>query len=229
MNKPTKKPVNPTTKAKQNPPPKPTKSQQHGQGQLRPTMGRSEPKPNPTMQKINTLIKSIDMKQLLIKNMAFLIMGFIAMTVAPRIEFIPFPGWLVGVLAGAGLKLMVYVKGKNAKKWRKDMEYGSARWGKPADIKPFIDPDPKNNVILTKTESLTMNPRPKPVKYARNKNILVIGGSGSGKTRFYVKPNLMNCESQLYPVSFCVTDPKGQILVEMGDFLQNRMGIPSKC
>jgi len=213
-------------------PVKPTKSAQRTQ--LRPKVGRSEtkptakPKPSATAQKITNLVKSVDIKQLLIKNMAFIIMGFIAMTIAPRIAFIPFPGWIVGVLAGAGLKLMVYIKGKNAKKWRKDMEYGSARWGKAADIKPFIDPDPKNNVILTKTESLTMNPRPKPVKYARNKNILVIGGSGSGKTRFFVKPNIMQCESHDYPVSFCCTDPKGQILVEMGDFLQNRAGYTIK-
>jgi len=148
--------------------------------------------------------------------------------IAPRLSFIPFPSWVTGILAGAGLKLMVYMKGKNAKKWRKNMEYGSARWGTAADIKPFADPDPKNNVILTKTESLTMNPRPKPVKYARNKNVLVIGGSGSGKTRFYVKPNIMQCESTDYPVSFCVTDPKGSILVEMGDFLKNRMGYTIK-
>ena len=177
---------------------------------------------NSAVQKLNNRIKSIDMRQLLLKNIAFIIMGVIAWQIAPRISFIPFPNWIMGILGALGLKLMVYVKGKNAKKYRKDMEYGSARWGTVADIKPFIDPDPKNNVILTKTESLTMNPRPKPVKYARNKNILVIGGSGSGKTRFYVKPNLMQCESNDYPVSFCITDPKGQILVEMGDFLQSK-------
>ena len=95
--------------------------------------------------------------------------------------------------------------------YNKNNSWQNALWGRPADIKPFIDPDPKNNVILTKTESLTMNPRPKPVKYARNKNVLVIGGSGSGKTRFYVKPNLMQCESQSFPVSYCVTDPNGII------------------
>ena len=180
------------------------------------------PQGNSIIPKLNNRIKSIDIRQLLMKNIAFIIMGVIAWQIAPRMSFIPFPSWIVGVLGALGLKLMVYVKGKNAKKYRKDMEYGSARWGTTTDIKPFIDPEPKNNVILTKTESLTMNPRPKPVKYARNKNILVIGGSGSGKTRFYVKPNLMQCESEDYPVSFCVTDPKGQILVEMGDFLQNK-------
>ena len=188
----------------------------------RPSMGQSASKPNPHIQKVNNLIKSIDMRQLLLKNIPFIITGITMWQIAPQISFIPFPYWVTGIIGGVGLKLMVYIKGKNAKKWRKDMEYGSARWGKAADIKPFIDPDPKNNVILTKTESLTMNSRPKPVKYARNKNVLVIGGSGSGKTRFYVKPNLMQCESDSYPVSFCVTDPKGSILVEMGDFLQSK-------
>jgi len=188
----------------------------------KPVKSGTPKKNNPVIQDLTNLIKSVDIKQLMIKNLAFVIAGIILWYIAPRITFIPFPSWVTGILAGAGLKLMVYIRGKNARKWRKDMEYGSARWGTAKDIKPFIDPDPKNNVILTKTESLTMNPRPKPVKYARNKNILVIGGSGSGKTRFYVKPNIMQCESTDYPVSFCVTDPKGQILVEMGDFLINK-------
>ena len=116
---------------------------------------------------------------------------------------------LVGAAYGGIFKAVVYFKGKNAKKFRKDIEYGSARWGTPDDIKPYIDPKPENNIILTQTESLTMNSRPKPVKYARNKNVLVIGGSGSGKTRFFVKPNIMQCQSADYPVSFVVTDPKG--------------------
>ena len=111
---------------------------------------------------------------------------------------------LIGVIAGALLKLAVYVKGKNRKKFRQGEEYGSARWGKPEDIKPYMDPEFSNNVILTQTEFLTMNSRPKQPKYARNKNILVIGGSGSGKTRFFVKPNLMQMHS-----SYVVTDPKG--------------------
>ena len=183
---------------------------------------------NPSVKKLNNYIKSLDMRQIFIKNMAFVIMGIVMMYIAPRITFIPFPSWVTGVVAAAGLKLMVYIRSKNTKKWRKDMEYGSARFGTGKDIKPFIDPDPKNNVILTATESLTMNPRPKPVKYARNKNVLIIGGSGSGKTRFYVKPNIMQCESESYPVSFCVTDPKGSILVEMGDFLKERMGYTIK-
>ena len=132
-------------------PTKPAKSTNPQQrSKLRPTMGQSEPKP--IIQKLNNLVKSIDMRQLLLKNIAFIIMGVVMWQISPRIGFIPFPSWATGILAGAGMKLMVYIKGKNAKKWRKDMEYGSARFGKPADIKPFIDPDPKNNVILTKTE-----------------------------------------------------------------------------
>ena len=106
------------------------------------------------------------------------------------------------------------------KNFRQNREHGSARWGRPADARHYADPKPENNIILTATESLTMNSRPKPVKYARNKNILVIGGSGSGKTRFYVKPNIMQaCESTDYPLSLCVTDPKGSILEECGQML----------
>ena len=198
------------------------KKQPHSTSLKKPVKHTKLKQGNAVTQDLTNLIKSIDIKQLFIKNIAFVIMGIIMWYIAPRITFIPLPSWITGILSGAGLKLMVYVKSKNAKKYRKDMEYGSACWGKAADIKPFIDPEPKNNVILTKTESLTMNPRPKPVKYARNKNILVIGGSGSGKTRFYVKPNIMQCESETYPVSFCVTDPKGQILVEMGNFLESK-------
>ena len=122
---------------------------------------------------------------------------------------------LVGLVAGVLLKLAVYVKGKNRKKFRQGEEYGSARWGKPEDIKPYMDPEFSNNVILTQTEFLTMNSRPKQPKYARNKNILVIGGSGSGKTRFFVKPNLMQMHS-----SYVVTDPKGTVLVECGKMLE---------
>ena len=122
---------------------------------------------------------------------------------------------LIGLIAGALLKLAVYIKGKNRKKFRQGEEYGSARWGKPDDIKPYMDPEFSNNVILTQTEFLTMNSRPKQPKYARNKNILVIGGSGSGKTRFFVKPNLMQMHS-----SYVVTDPKGTVLVECGKMLE---------
>ncbi len=126
---------------------------------------------------------------------------------------------LVGVLIAGALRLAVYVKGKNAKKFRKNMEYGSARWGTHEDIAPYIDPVFENNIILTQTESLTMNNRPKDPRTARNKNVLVIGGSGSGKTRFFIKPNLMQCQSKDYPVSFVVTDPKGSIVVECGRLL----------
>lgn len=127
---------------------------------------------------------------------------------------------LVGLLIAAALRLAVYVKGKNAKKFRKNMEYGSARWGNAQDIAPYVDPAFENNIILTQTESLTMNSRPKDPKTARNKNVLVIGGSGSGKTRFFIKPNLMQCQSKDYPVSFVVTDPKGSIVVECGKLLE---------
>ncbi|MFT9076769.1 VirD4-like conjugal transfer protein, CD1115 family [Ethanoligenens sp.] len=128
----------------------------------------------------------------------------------------------VGVLLAAALWLAVYVKGRNAKKFRKNVEYGSARWGKAEDIKPYIDPVFENNVILTQTERLTMNSRPKDPKTSRNKNVLVVGGSGSGKTRFFIKPNLMQCDSKDYPTSFVVTDPKGSIVVECGNLLRRR-------
>ena len=122
---------------------------------------------------------------------------------------------LIGVLGAAAIRLAVYLKGKNAKKYRKGMEYGSARWGNAEDIKPYIDPVFENNVILTQTERLMMSNRPKDPRNARNKNVLVIGGSGSGKTRFFVKPNLMQMHS-----SYVVTDPKGTVLVECGKLLQ---------
>ncbi|CUO87279.1 DUF4368 domain-containing protein [Hungatella hathewayi] len=122
---------------------------------------------------------------------------------------------LVGLCCGCGLRLAVYLKSKNAKKYRHGLEYGSARWGTREDIAPYVDPVFQKNVILTKTESLTMNSRPKDPKTARNKNVLVIGGSGSGKTRFWLKPNLMQMHS-----SYVVTDPKGTILVECGKMLQ---------
>lgn len=126
---------------------------------------------------------------------------------------------LIGILIAVLIRLIVYVNGQNAKKYRQGVEYGSARWGKPEDIKPYTDPDFRNNIILTQTESLTMNDRPKDPKTARNKNVLIIGGSGSGKTRFWLKPNLMQCNSEKYPVSFVVTDPKGSIVTECGNML----------
>ncbi len=122
---------------------------------------------------------------------------------------------LIGIAGAVIVRLAVYMKGKNAKKYRKGMEYGSARWGGAEDIKPYIDPVFENNVLLTQTERLMMSSRPKQPKYARNKNILVIGGSGSGKTRFFVKPNLMQMHS-----SYVVTDPKGTVLIECGKLLQ---------
>ena len=120
----------------------------------------------------------------------------------------------VGVAAALLIRLIVYVKGKNAKKFRKNLEYGSARWGKPEDIAPYVDPKFENNVILTQTERLMMSNRPKDPKTARNKNVLVVGGSGSGKTRFFIKPNLMQLHS-----SYVVTDPKGSIAVECGKLM----------
>ena len=121
---------------------------------------------------------------------------------------------LIGVAGALILKAVVYYKGKNAKKFRQGVEYGSARWGTSADIKPYVDEKDDNNIILTETERLTMSSRPKNPKYARNKNILVIGGSGSGKTRFFVKPNIMQLHS-----SYCITDPKGTLLIECGNLL----------
>lgn len=121
---------------------------------------------------------------------------------------------LVGVSVAALVKLIVYIKGKNKKKYRQGKEYGSARWGESKDIAPYIDPKFENNVLITNTERLTMNSRPRNPKYARNKNVLVIGGSGSGKTRFYVKPNLMQMHS-----SYVVTDPKGTLVLECGKML----------
>ena len=127
---------------------------------------------------------------------------------------------LVGIACGVGLRLAVYMKGKNAKKYRQGMEYGTARWGNAQDIAPYVAPKFEDNIILTQTEGLTMNSRPKDPKTARNKNVLVIGGSGSGKTRFFLKPNLMQCRSKSYPVSFVVTDPKGSVVCECGKMLQ---------
>ena len=121
---------------------------------------------------------------------------------------------LVGLCCGAGLRLAVYLRGKNAKKYRHGMEYGSARWGTPKDIEPFMAPKFADNIILTKTERLMMSNRPPDLKNARNKNVLVVGGSGSGKTRFWLKPNLLQCHS-----SYVVTDPKGSIVVECGNAL----------
>ena len=133
---------------------------------------------------------------------------------SPAPSFHPFD-LCVGIIVAGIFRGIVYVKSKNAKKYRKNEEYGSARWGTPEDIAPYIDPVFSQNVLLTQTERLTMNNRPKDPRTARNKNVLVVGGSGSGKTRFFIKPNLMQCHS-----SYVVTDPKGSILIECGKLLQ---------
>ena len=186
--------------------------------------------------------KTLDIKKLVLLNMPYILMGLFATNFGEAWRMAQgadasekflslvavLPGalqsfWpslhpldlLVGLCCGAGLRLAVYLKSKNAKKYRHGLEYGSARWGTREDIAPYVDPVFQNNVILTKTESLTMNSRPKDPKTARNKNVLVIGGSGSGKTRFWLKPNLMQMHS-----SYVVTDPKGTILVECGKMLQ---------
>ena len=136
-----------------------------------------------------------------------------------RMSFVP-SLYLIDIIMGIGtavlIKFIVYTKGKNAKKFRQGKEYGSARWGNRKDIEPYMDENFQNNILLTKTERLSMNGRPSNPKYARNKNVLVIGGSGSGKTRFYVKPNLMQMHS-----SYCVTDPKGTIVLECGKMLED--------
>ena len=139
--------------------------------------------------------------------------GFALAFQSPWPSLLPFD-LILGISIASGIKLAVYLKGRNAKKYRKNIEYGSARWGRPEDIKPFIDPTFRNNVILTETERLTMNNRPKDSRLARNKNVMVVGGSGSGKTRFWLKPNLMQCHS-----SYVVTDPKGSVVVECGQLL----------
>ena len=186
--------------------------------------------------------KTMDIKKLILLNMPYILMGLFATNFGEAWRMAQgadasekflsliavLPGalqsfWpslhpldlLVGLCCGGSLRLAVYLKSKNAKKYRHGLEYGSARWGTREDIAPYVDPVFQNNVILTKTESLTMNSRPKDPKTARNKNVLVIGGSGSGKTRFWLKPNLMQMHS-----SYVVTDPKGTILVECGKMLQ---------
>ena len=131
--------------------------------------------------------------------------------------------WLVGIVGAAGFRLLIYMKSKNAKKFRRDEEYGSARWGNEKDIRPFVDPQFSNNVILTGTEFLTMNTRPKIPANARNLNCCVIGSSGSGKTRFWLTPQLLQAHS-----SFVVVDPKGGVLSQVGCFLQKKKGYKVK-
>ena len=146
--------------------------------------------------------------------------GFMQALASPLPSFHP-QDVLAGMAIAAGFYAAVYVKGKNAKKFRHNVEYGSARWGTAKDIEPYVDSAFANNIILTQTERLTMNSRPKDPRTARNKNVLVVGGSGSGKTRFFVKPNLMQCVSEKYPCSFVVTDPKGSLIVECGRMLRH--------
>ena len=146
--------------------------------------------------------------------------GFMQALASPLPSFYP-QDVLAGMAIAAAFYAAVYVKGKNAKKFRHNVEYGSARWGTAKDIEPYVDPVFANNIILTQTERLTMNSRPKDPRTARNKNVLVVGGSGSGKTRFFVKPNLMQCVSEKYPCSFVVTDPKGSLIVECGRMLRH--------
>ncbi len=192
-------------------------------------------------------MKQVNLKKLLIPNLPYVLIGVYASKIgqayrlavgaglSEKLRHIgdgfaaafasPYPSFhlqdlAIGLLCGAALRLAVYVRGKNAKKYRKDVEYGSARWGNAADIQPFVDPVFENNIILTQTERLMMSNRPKQPKYARNKNVLIIGGSGSGKTRFWLKPNLMQCTSKDFPTSFVVTDPKGSIVCECGKLLQ---------
>ena len=146
--------------------------------------------------------------------------GFMQAFASPLPSFYP-QDVLVGIAIAAAFYAAVYVKGKNAKKFRHNVEYGSARWGTAKDIEPYADPVFANNIILTQTERLTMNSRHKDPRTARNKNVLVVGGSGSGKTRFFVKPNLMQCVSEKYPCSFVVTDPKGSLIVVCGRMLRH--------
>ena len=192
-------------------------------------------------------MRQLDLKKLLIPNLPYLLIGLYATKLGEAWRLAPgadasakllglmdgfaaafqsaLPSFhpvdlLVGLCCGAALRLAVYIKGKNAKKFRKNLEYGRARWGTAEDIKPYVDPAFENNIILTQTERLTMNSRPKDPKTARNKNVLIVGGSGSGKTRFWLKPNLLQCTSKTYPTSFVVTDPKGDIVVSCGHALQ---------
>lgn len=190
-------------------------------------------------------MKEINIKKLVLLNLPYLLVGLFAtnfgeawrmaeganasekmmelLSALPVAFGNPLPSFhpldlLIGLCCGAVLRLAVYLKGKNAKKYRHGTEYGSARWGTHDDITPYIDPVFQNNVILTQTERLTMNSRPKDPKTARNKNVLVIGGSGSGKTRFWLKPNLMQMHS-----SYVVTDPKGYNDVGQRKYHNSRM------
>ena len=198
-------------------------------------------------EKLKAKTGNIDKKKLVLMNLPYVLAGYFcdkiawlwrvspgqdasakAMEVMAGMEDLfsnPLPSFhpkdlLIGAGCGIALRLVVYFKAKNAKKFRHGMEYGSARWGNEKDIEPYMDSVFENNIPLTQTERLTMSSRPKQPKYARNKNILVIGGSGSGKTRFFVKPSLMQCTSKDFPTSYIVTDPKGTLILETGKMLQ---------
>ena len=185
--------------------------------------------------------KPVNIKKLLLPNLPYVFIGLFATNLGEAFRLMPgadlsekllhitvgfsaafeslMPSFhpfdlLVGIASGGLLRLIVYVKGKNAKKYRHNEEYGSARWGKPEDIAPFVDPVFENNILLTQTERLMMSNRPPDPKNARNKNVLIIGGSGSGKTRFFIKPQILQAHS-----SYCITDPKGSLIVETGKFL----------
>ena len=158
-------------------------------------------------------------KRLVLLNLPYVLMGLYATNLgyawrlAVGADFSEKMMSLMGVLPGAlGLRLAVYLKGKNAKKYRHGSEYGSARWGNAKDIEPYVAPKFEDNIILTQTERLTMSSRPKDPKTARNKNVLIVGGSGSGKTRFWIKPNLLQMHS-----SYVLTDPKGTTVLEVGN------------
>lgn len=187
-------------------------------------------------------MRNINLKKIIVPNIPYVVIGIMSTKIGQAIRLAPgtdfqgkalhimegltyafeniIPSFhifdiIVGATIAAGIRLAVYVKSKNAKKYRKNEEYGSARWGTHDDIAPFQDPVFQNNVILTQTESLMMSNRPKEPKNARNKNVLIVGGSGSGKTRFWIKPNLMQCHS-----SYVVTDPKGTVAIECGKMLE---------
>ena len=187
-------------------------------------------------------MRNINLKKIIVPNIPYVVIGIMATKIGQAVRLAPgtdfqgkalhimegltyafediIPSFhifdiIVGATIAAGIRLAVYVKSKNAKKYRKNEEYGSARWGTHDDIAPFQDPVFQNNVILTQTESLMMSNRPKEPKNARNKNVLIVGGSGSGKTRFWIKPNLMQCHS-----SYVVTDPKGTVAIECGKMLE---------
>ena len=211
-------------------------------------MSKSKPKvrsPGKLEQFFQNKFSNLDMKKLITKNIPYFIIFYLVDKCAwlyrhcvggslidrlgvwmmnlslafkdiwPSIHIADLAAGMIGVFVVKGI---IYIRGKNAKKFRQGEEYGSARWGNEKDIEPFIDPVFENNVLLTQTERLTMNSRPSQPKYARNKNVIIIGGSGSGKTRFYVKPNLMQMPKN---VSYVVTDPKGTIIIECGKMLVN--------